>query len=241
MSTYEDKVKIFKARRTMVEMLIDRGVLPVDDPNTQLSMDEFVFMFNSGTSIDIVYKHPTTNVLYYVLFLTENKVITKKDFTNNIDRIRSENEGNVGEEGLNLIIVYDHNYINNPVRKELLTGEQFSGIEFFIYRELQFNITKNKLVPQHIPLSREESQRVIQEYNCTKSMLPRLLSTDPVARYFGMKTGTVCQIIRNSRSIGEYSTYRLVRWWLCIVCYMLCIVVYLVLYVSHFLLLFKKH
>lgn len=211
MSTYEDKVKIFKARKTMVEMLIDRGVLPADDPNTQLSMDEFVFMFNSGSSIDIVQKNALTNVLYYVLFLTENKVLTKKDFTNNIDRIRGENEENVGPEGMNLIIVYDHNYINNPVRKELLTGEQFSGIEFFIYRELQFNITKNRLVPQHVPLTREESQQIVHEYNCTKSMLPRILVTDPVARYFGMKTGIVCRIIRTSKSIGEYSTYRLVR------------------------------
>jgi DNA-directed RNA polymerase I, II, and III subunit RPABC1 len=211
MSTYEDKVKIFKARKTMVEMLIDRGVLPADDPNIQLSMDEFVFMFNSGSPIDIVYKHQTTNVLYYVLFLTENKVMTKKDFLNNIDRVRSENEENVGSEGMNLIIIYDHNYINSTMRKELASGEQFSGIEFFVYREIQFNITKNKLVPQHIPITREESQTIIQEYNCTKAMLPRILVTDPVARYFGMKPGTVCRIVRNSKSIGEYATYRIVR------------------------------
>jgi DNA-directed RNA polymerase I, II, and III subunit RPABC1 len=211
MATYEDKVKFFKARHTMVEMLMDRGVLPRDDPNLEMSIDEFVFMLNTDSSIDIVSKHPTTGVLYYVHFILENRVLTKKDFMNTIDRIRGENEENVDEAGLNVIIVYDHNLINNTVRKDLMISDNFAGIEFFTYREVQFNITKNKIVPQHIPLSREETSAILEEYSCTKVMLPRILSTDPVARYFGMKPGTICRIIRTSPSIGEYNTYRLVR------------------------------
>jgi DNA-directed RNA polymerase subunit H (RpoH/RPB5) len=211
MATYEDKVKFFKARHTMVEMLMDRGVLSHDDPNLEMTSDEFVFMLNTDSTIDIMSKHPGTGVLYYVHFILENRVLTKKDFTNIIDRIRGENEENVDENGFNIIVVYDHNLINNTVRKELMGSDTFVGIEFFTYREVQFNITKNKIVPQHIPLSKEESQAILEEYSCTKAMLPRLLSTDPVARYFGMKSGIVCKIVRTSRSIGEYITYRLVR------------------------------
>jgi DNA-directed RNA polymerase subunit H (RpoH/RPB5) len=176
-----------------------------------MSIDEFVFMLNSDSMVDIVAKHPTTGVLYYVHFMIENRVLTKRDFLSTIDRIRADNEENVDEAGLNIIIVYDHNLINNTVKKELANNEAFTGIEFFLYRELQFNITKNKIVPQHIPLSKEEAIEVLESYKCTRAMLPRLLVTDPVARYFGMKSGTICKIIRNSRSVGEYITYRLVR------------------------------
>jgi DNA-directed RNA polymerase subunit H (RpoH/RPB5) len=211
MTTYEDKVKFFKAHHTMIEMLIDRHILPVDDPNLDMSIDEFVFMLNTDSSIDIIAKQQTQGILYYVHFLLENRVLTKKDFMNTIDRIRGENEENVEEAGLNIIIIYDHGLINNTVRKELMISDNFPGVEFFTYRELQFNITKNKIVPQHIPLSKEESQAILEEYSCSKVMLPRMLSTDPVARYFGMKSGTICRIIRTSRSIGEYITYRLVR------------------------------
>ena len=41
--------------------------------------------------------------------------------------------------------------------------------------------------------------------------MPRLLSSDPVARYFGMKSGDVCRIIRNSQMTGETSYYRMVK------------------------------
>jgi DNA-directed RNA polymerase I, II, and III subunit RPABC1 len=210
-TSYEDKVKFFKARRTMIEMFIDRGILPTDDPNLEMSIDEFVFMLNSDSMIDIVAKHPTSGILYYAHFMIETRGITKRDFLSTIDRIRAENEERIDESGINIIIIYDHNLINNTVKKELLNNEAFAGIEFFLYRELQFNITKNKIVPQHIPLSKEEGAEVLENYRCTKPMLPRLLVTDPVARYFGMKPGTICKIIRISLSVGEYVTYRLVR------------------------------
>jgi DNA-directed RNA polymerase I, II, and III subunit RPABC1 len=210
-TSYEDKVKFYKARRTVIEMFIDRGILPSDDPNLEMSIDEFVFMLNSDSMIDVIAKHPTTGVLYYVHFMIDSRVLTKRDFLSTIDRIRSDNEETVDDAGLNIIIIYDHNLINNTVKKELVNNDAFAGIEFFLYRELQFNITKNKIVPQHIPLSKEEGAEVLEMYKCTKTMLPRLLITDPVARYFGMKPGMICKIIRNSRSVGEYVTYRLVR------------------------------
>lgn len=40
--------------------------------------------------------------------------------------------------------------------------------------------------------------------------LPKLLVSDPMARYIGAQTGQLVKIIRNSKNIGEHIVYRLV-------------------------------
>ena len=74
-----------------------------------------------------------------------------------------------------------------------------------------FNITHHELVPKHIILTSEEEKEVLERYNTTKGKLPKISSTDPVAKYYGMKTNQICKIIRKSPEVGSYIYYRLVR------------------------------
>lgn len=81
-------------------------------------------------------------------------------------------------------------------------------IEYFMDSEVIFNITKHKLVPLHIKLSNEDKQEILQRYNATLNHLPRILSSDPVARFYGAKTGDIFKIIRTSPTAGRSISYR---------------------------------
>merc|ERR1712039_1166308 len=60
-------------------------------------------------------------------------------------------------------------------------------IEVFDENELIVNITHHELVPQHVPLTEEEKQQLLQRYKLKPSQLPRVQQQDPIARYFGMQ------------------------------------------------------
>ena len=78
-------------------------------------------------------------------------------------------------------------------------------------KNMIFNITHHEFVPKHIILSKEEENEVLDKYSTNINKLPKIFKSDPVARYYGMKSNQICKIIRNSPEVGDYIYYRLVK------------------------------
>ena len=71
------------------------------------------------------------------------------------------------------------------------------------------NISKNKLVPRHEILSKDEVKDVFDKYNINDvSNFPIILKTDPMAIYINAEIGDIVKIVRVSKDIGNTVTYR---------------------------------
>lgn len=78
------------------------------------------------------------------------------------------------------------------------------NIELFTADDLQFNITKHRLVPKHIKLSKEEAKEFKEKYGVN---IPKLLRIDPVCRFYDFSSGDIIKIIRKDGFIS----FRIVR------------------------------
>jgi len=85
-------------------------------------------------------------------------------------------------------------------------------VEIFTQNELQVNITKHVLVPEHIRIPSQEKDKIaklLQLYSCdTIANFPILQKKDPVCRFYGGKVGDIFKIRRVSPVTGEYVSYR---------------------------------
>ena len=69
------------------------------------------------------------------------------------------------------------------------------GVEVFVEQDLLVNITKHELVPKHVLLSAEEKEQLLQRYRLKQTQLPRIQSTDPVAKYLGLRRGWAYKLL----------------------------------------------
>ena len=86
------------------------------------------------------------------------------------------------------------------------------NIQVFELRELQFNISNHVLVPKHrlIEANDETINSIFQKLNIkSRSQLPVILKTDPMAKFLNAKTGDLVEITRYSPTSGEHIFYRI--------------------------------
>ena len=199
---FQDKKILYKVRQTILEMINDRGYYVPEIE--KISFEEFVIKYNNK-NLDIYINDINNNKKIYVYFHNEVKNYSKNDLKNIMQKLINEYQ----DSNINLILILREKE-NSAISKEL-TKDSYKNIEIFLKKNMIFNITKNEYVPKHILLNNEEEKELLEKYNTTKGKLPKISKTDPIAKYYGMKSDQICKIIRKSPEVGEYLYYRLVR------------------------------
>ncbi len=69
---------------------------------------------------------------------------------------------------------------------------------------------ENTLVPKHEVLAPEEVEKLLESYNVTHELLPKIKLSDPGIKGLNAKVGDVIKITRNEPEIGKNFYYRVV-------------------------------
>ncbi len=194
--------KINMVKTNIVKMFFHRGYIKQENLNKYIKKlienenDEFEYILD----LDFETNYNTT---------IKNKKIIIKIFDYKISSINKTSP--IGE----FITKYNDTYkfiivenINQKSEK-IISGYQ-TPCEIFKFSELMLCIVEHILVPKHTVLTKEEGNKVLEEYCAKKRDMPLILTTDPISKFYNMKPDEICKIIRASPLTVETPFYRIV-------------------------------
>uniref|UniRef100_A0A672I9X4 DNA-directed RNA polymerases I, II, and III subunit RPABC1 n=1 Tax=Salarias fasciatus TaxID=181472 RepID=A0A672I9X4_SALFA len=200
MDDEEETYRLWKIRKTIMQLCHDRGYLVTQDELDQ-TLDEFKSQFGDKpsegrprrTDLTVLVAHNDDPTDQMFVFFPEEPKVGIKTIKMYCQRMQEEN--------ITRAIIVVQMGMTPSAKQSLVDMAPKYILEQFLQQELLINITEHELVPEHIYPYRQYGE----------SQLPRIQAGDPVARYFGLKRGQVVKIIRPSETAGRYITYRLVQ------------------------------
>lgn len=201
-----ETVRLWSVYKTVHQMVHDRGYV-VSQSELDLSLSDFAATHApSGTLLDrsalnFLVSHKDSQSDQLFVFFPEDLSVGVKPIRTFLEKM---NEGGV----FKCIVVYRGSLTPSAAKVMAAMAPKYV-MEQFSEGELVVNITEHKLVPQHVVLSEEEKKALLERYRLKDTQLPRILISDPVARYYGLRRGQVVKILRPSETAGRYVTYRI--------------------------------
>ncbi len=178
-------------RKVILKMLMIRGYLIEDS-------EEFI---NSQDEEFLTYKVDDEDDKIFVFF---PKISTKVGVFTIRQYIKEMQDNQVDQA---IVVVKD---AITAFAKQVFIEAKPLIIECFKENELFVDKLSHVLVPKHELIGEEEKRELLKIYKAKESQLPKILSADPIAKYFGAKKGQVFKITRPSESSGDYIYYRIV-------------------------------
>lgn len=200
--------KLWRIRKTIMQLCHDRGYLVTQDELDQ-TLEEFKLQFGdkpserkpSRSDLIVLVAHNDDPTDQMFVFFPEEAKIGIKTIKTYCCRMQEEN--------ITRAIIVVQTGMTPSAKQALVEMAPKYILEQFLESELLINITEHMLVPEHVVMTPEEKQELLDRYKLKESQLPRIQQGDPVARYFGLKRGQVVKIIRPSETAGRYVSYRL--------------------------------
>jgi len=159
--------------------------------------NKYLFIYFTNTSN---FMSKTNKTKYGNLFDVKKKIMSLYELPNdNID--------------VNMIIILTRPFKLNVqiLEKKVIDKTGISNTQLFVYNSLLFNISKHSAIPKKIKVisSNSDIEAICDKKNISKEKLPKILMTDPLAIFYGLKKGELFEFTRISQNAGEYIYYRL--------------------------------
>lgn len=209
MDDEQETYKMWKVRKTVMQLCHDRGYLVTQDELDQ-TLDQFKEQFGDKPSerrparsdLVVLVAHNDDPTDQMFVFFPDDPKIGIKTIKTYCTRMQEEN--------ITRAVIVVQMGMTPSAKQSLVDMAPKYILEQFLESELLINITEHELVPEHVVMTQEEKQELLLRYKLKDNQLMRIQCGDPVARYFGLKRGQVVKIIRSSETAGRYISYRLV-------------------------------
>lgn len=183
-----------------IKMLTERTILNADKVESNIKKiismtpDDNIYILDKDK-----YKEKEKTQIAIKIFNTKITSISKQSAINDFL--------NKHQQYHKIIIVKS---INTKTSQYLTTN--FPDTELFLEHNLMINLIDNVLVPRYEVLDKEtdDYKTFCEMYQCKKRNIPKLLSNDPMAKYYNLKKGDIVRVIRPSETSGYSPSYRIV-------------------------------
>jgi DNA-directed RNA polymerase I, II, and III subunit RPABC1 len=204
--------KLYRVWKTLMKMIEDRKYKYIEnDPSLTYKKWKEIYERNPIAGIchyipipknseDVKRLNPQDAKRLYFEYL-ENSKIGAKEIEYCISRMRDA----LADSGIIII----SGVLTSQGKQKIAEVDNIIQLQCFNISELMVNITEHSYVPKHELLSEEEKNMLLKRYKIKENQLPKILTTDPIAKYFGLRKGNVVKIIRDSETAGKYVTYRI--------------------------------
>lgn len=208
---------LFRVKKNQCKMLSDRGFKDATEEYEKISkmtimeFKEMLLQKSQNSSIASVlsreYVKEDDRVLVYYSQIMDGQKMTGKQVIAEI--VRSF------DEDIKHFIVISNNPLSSEAKSAIDSLRPMKNFEFFLYSQLVYNPTEHYLTPKHTLLKYEEAKKVLEENRLIFSQLPVISSEDPIARWYGAKSGDVMRIERKillaESMVQNMIVYRAVR------------------------------
>lgn len=196
----QQRWKIYLIYKCIYELLIDRKYTSITEVPT---FQDFVNHFCSENDLVPIHSNltfiATKNKEPSLIYFIDDESVGIKHLVKIYDLM-------ISKRIKHCILVYENN-LTFSAKKYVSTKSKEIQVEFFNHEDLLINKTRHSHAPRYQLVNVSE----LQKYNINegeKDNLPKILSSDHISKYFGLKKGDLIKITRSSETVGEYTTFR---------------------------------
>nr|XP_043625821.1 DNA-directed RNA polymerase V subunit 5C-like [Erigeron canadensis] len=192
--------RYYLARRTVLEMLRDRGCL-VDESEIGWSLEEFRAVFGDSPEPDQLRicaplaSRPSKKIL--VIFSGPADINKAKAIFILMNILN--------KESLHRIIIVLQGNMNHFARKEFDSCQV--KVEYFPITELFVIIKTHVAMPKIEALTAEEKEWLLLKYKIDDIQLPSMKESDAISRYYGLEKKQVVKVTYSGEITGHFVNY----------------------------------